>query len=42
MTTITLYLVSDADNPFLAMSELAKEVTAAVDVWRISLNIASN
>lgn len=42
MTTVMLYLVSDADNPFLAMSELAKEVIAAVDVWRISLNIASN
>lgn len=36
MTTIMLYLVSDADNPFLAKSELAKEVIAAVDVWRVS------
>ena len=26
MTTIMLYLVSDADNLFLTMSELAKEV----------------
>lgn len=37
-----LYLFSDADNPFLAMSELAKEIIAAVDVWRLSLHIASN
>lgn len=42
MTTIMLYLVRDADNPFLAISELAKEVTAAIDVWRRSLNITSN
>lgn len=26
MTTIMLYLVSDADNLFLTMSELAKDV----------------
>lgn len=42
MTTIMLYLVPDADNLFLAISELAKEVIAAMDVWRISLNITSN
>lgn len=39
MTTIMLHLFSDAGKPLLAIGELAKEVTAAVDVWSI---IASN
>lgn len=42
MITIMLYLVPDAYNPFLAISKLAKEVIATIDVWRMSLDIASN
>lgn len=42
MTAVMLYLIPDADNPFLTISELAKEVIAAVDVWRMSLDITSN
>lgn len=37
-----LYMASDVDNSFLAMSKLAKEIIAAVDMWRILLNIDSN
>lgn len=36
MTIIMLHLFSDADNPLLALGELAKEVIAAVDVWSIT------